>query len=102
MARSSFEAFRWETPAISIELIDRQFEFVIVDAPELCVPADSRTFAEQFARDAAGAGIVAFENLGRDATLLVPTPISESEHYSHLAAFVRGAPKNNRLLSGEH
>ena len=33
-----------------------------------------------------------FANLGKDATLVVPSPISPDTAYTHIAAFVRHAP----------
>lgn len=89
---SPFAAFRWETPAIVRELLARPFEFVLVDSPELAVAADAQTFAGQFAKASPGAGVVTFANLGGDATLVVPAPLAPARVYSHLAAFLRGAP----------
>lgn len=96
LSASPFSAFRWETPPISRATAGRQFECVLLDAPELLFPADMHTFAEHFADDAIEEGVVIFDNLGRDATLVVPTPQSEIEVYAHLAAFLRGAPDMQR------
>ena len=92
LAASPLEAFRWETPAISNALLGRDFEFVLLDAPELMAPTDARTFAGYFDDDDSEAGVVTFQNLGGDALLLVPTPRGVLSHYAHLAAFLRGAP----------
>ena len=39
-----------------------------------------------------------FENLGKDAILVVPSPLGSEPAYSHLAAFIRYAPENQRHL----
>ena len=47
-----------------------------------------------------GKGKVAvFENLGRDATLVAPKPLQGVDHkyYTHLAAFMKGAPEDQVL-----
>lgn len=38
-------------------------------------------------------GIVLFENLGKDALLAVPAPLTASSSYDHLATFIRSAPE---------
>jgi hypothetical protein len=49
-------------------------------------------FAAYF--DAApGEDAIVFPNLGGDAVLVVPCPQGPDEHYPHLAAFLRNAPK---------
>ena len=37
--------------------------------------------------------VLTFPNLGGDAVLVVPAPISPADSYVHLARFLRGAPK---------
>jgi hypothetical protein len=90
---SPFPAFRWETPMISQRSVDRDFEFVLIDSPDLIVEPDQLTFQEHFSLEA-GKEIVVFENINRDAVLVVPIPILENSDYSHLAAFLRNAPNN--------
>jgi hypothetical protein len=86
-----FESFRWETPPITRESLSRSFEFVLVDAPEINITADLSPFREHF--DAHGEeGVIAFENLGGDALMVVPTPLADHAGYGHLAAFIRSAP----------
>lgn len=91
MAESPFQAFRWETPPLTRELANRNFEFVLLDSPFLAVSPDTRSFARYF-RDDDDRDIVCFDNLGGDALLIVPSPRAPASVYSHLAAFVRGAP----------
>ena len=91
LAGSRFAAFRWETPPVTAASVSRHFEFVLLDSPELTRRADPRAFAKYFG-SATEEGVVVFPNLGRDAVMVVPSPISPAPCYAHLAAFVRGAP----------
>lgn len=95
LAACSFTAFRWETPPVTRATIQRPFEFVLLDAPELDRAADSSDFAEHF-RSAGSNRIVTFANLGNDATLVVPVPVGAKTAYAHLGAFVREAPAAQR------
>lgn len=94
LSRSPFEAFFWELPPVSADSLESAFEFVLCDAPGLArVNAEPEAFAEHFA-GSENDGVVVFENLGGDATLVVPCPRTESNHYTHLAAFVRAADRS--------
>ena len=79
----------------------RQFEFVLVNDPFLssfAESADMEAFSEHFelGEDPPPAAVV-FPNLGRDAVLVVPQPLSAPEDvkhtYGHCANFVRHAPE---------
>lgn len=91
LAEARLDAFRWETPPVTRDTLDRPFEFVLLDAPELKRPADPSDFAEHF-RHAPSADVIEFTNLGGDALMVVPTPGEPRAAYAHLAAFARGAP----------
>jgi len=91
LADMPFRAFRWETPPVTAANVDRPFEFVVIDSPGLERPADANAFDEHFANDPDSA-VVTFDNLGKDATLVVPSPATSDDAYPHLAAFVRHAP----------
>lgn len=92
LANSPFSAFRWETPPITRASVDRPFEFVLIDSPGLAQNPDAEAFAAHFA--AAGTrGVVEFQNLGKDATMVVPCPQGPKSAYGHIAAFVRYAPE---------
>ena len=93
LATSPFEAFRWETPPVSLANLSRLFEFVLLDSPCLDREPDQAAFAEHFLKTQAA---VTFSNLGRDATLVVPCPIGIATAYGHLANFVRKAPPVQR------
>ncbi|WP_434426587.1 DUF6940 family protein [Nannocystis pusilla] len=88
---SPYSAFFWETPAVSARSTTRPFEMVVVSAPHLARAAPSPTaFAEHLEPD--GPAVRTFANLGGDATLVVPRPLTEHAAYGHLAAFLRGGP----------
>lgn len=94
LADAPFEGFRWETPSLTAQTLERPFEFVLLDAASFASRrTDTRSFADHFDRDESDAGIVSFENLGRDALLVVPTPRTKDDVYGHLATFVRRAPE---------
>ncbi len=93
LAASPFAAYFWETPPVTTSLLSRPFEFVLVEARGLARAApDLGAFRDHFSADDDNDGIVTFENLGRDATLVVPCPVASAAAYVHLAAFLRGAP----------
>lgn len=86
-----FASFRWESPPVHSDALHKDFEFVVVDAPELEVAADKQTFAEYFR--SMGAGQVGeFTNLSGDAQLIVPSPIDPDSNYNHFGAFLHSAP----------
>lgn len=97
LANSPFSAFRWETPPITRETADRHFEFVLLDSPGLARTPDTKTYANYFTADGADEGVMTFENLGKDALLVVPSPRGPDSAYGHLAAFVRGAPELQKI-----
>ena len=89
MRDAPFVAFRWETPPLTSSNIDQPFECLFHDSPGLDVRADPTDFDAYFQP---GIEIVSFANLGADALLIVPCPISTSANYSHIGAFHRSAP----------
>jgi hypothetical protein len=96
LSEISYRAFRWETPPVTRGTVERDFEFVILDSPGIDLPADPADFSEHFTAHRPGDGIVVFENLGRDAVLVVPVPLGTDSAYSHLAAFARQAPASQQ------
>ena len=98
LADAPFEAYRWETPAVTAGTVGRPFEFVLLDAPGLTRAPEPEAFAGQFDGAQRGAGVVTFANLGKDAVLVVPLPVPGGDPgaYVHLAAFVRGAPEGQK------
>ena len=87
-----FSAYRWETPPVTARTVRRPFEFVLLDSPDLARPPDAGAFTAHFSD--ADAKVVVFENIGKDATLVVPSPRGPAAAYGHLAAFTRQAPES--------
>lgn len=88
---SPFEAFFWEVKPITKNKVDEVFEFVLVESSALRqITASDASFKQYFKE---GEQVVSFSNLGGDAQLVVPTKMSETAHYPHLAKFVRNAPQ---------
>src|SRR5690606_32209774 len=96
LADVPFTAFRWETPAVTKKTIGRGFEFVVLDSPGLTRRPDRDSFADQFFQAGSDRDVITFDNLGRNAVLVVPAPLADDKHYPHLGAFVRGAPATQR------
>lgn len=92
-----FPAYFWETPPVTNAMLDREFEFVLVDSPHLAkVQTSKSAFANQFASAEPGATVIEFSNLGGDATLVAPCPCAPRSAYSQVGAFARRAPKNQQ------
>lgn len=84
-------AYYWETPPLTRNSLDRDFEFVAILARELIdIPVDRTSFAEYFSL--APGNAVRFRNLGGDATLVAPVPTQDGTEYRHLAEFLNLAP----------
>ena len=69
----------------------------MLDSPGLARTPDTKTYANYFTGDGADEGVMTFENLGKDALLVVPSPRGPDSAYGHLAAFVRGAPELQKI-----
>jgi len=89
-----YRAFRWETPPVGKRTMARPFEHVVIDDPGLDCAPDPRAFARQFADRTEASPVLAFPNLGHDATFMVPRPLGPEAMYVHFAAFLRGAPRS--------
>ncbi len=86
------EAIFWETPPCTLSSADHAFEFVWVPASHLAqAQPDTRQFQGHFGT-APERLVVLFQNLGGDATLVVPEGSSPSQNYAHLLSFLRYAP----------
>lgn len=89
-----FDAFFWETPPVKKETLESQFEFVLVASASLSrlVP-DPSPFRSQFSSHDSEP-VLTFPNLGGDALLVVPAPLADETCYTHLARFLRDAPRS--------
>ena len=98
LADSSFDAYFWETPPITLSTIGRKFEFVLVDNPRLKkVKPNPNPFKQYFISAPKNRDIITFLNLRKDATLVVPCPNKENSAYTHLANFVRQASSSQQI-----
>lgn len=89
VAALPYPAVCWETPPL-VRPLASPFVCVFVESPALAqVTADSGPFSAKFE---AGAPVVVFPSLGRDAWLVAPCPQAADAMYTHLLAFVRTAP----------
>jgi hypothetical protein len=86
------QSFYWECPALSSENSKKQFEFILKEANLHQSPTDSQAFHKYFQN--CKNNIVTFQNLGGDATLIVPCPLASTDHYGHFAEFLRNAPSD--------
>ena len=94
---SRFDAFFWENPPITKLNVKQAYEFVVVNSPQLAkVMADPNPFREKFKSAPPGKHVIAFENMGRDAELIVPCPLVEQSIYVHFASFIQGAPDGQK------
>ena len=97
LAGAPFPAFFWEAPPLTSATVNQAYECVLVDSPQLAgMRPDTASFADYFKDAGAGRKVVVFENLGKDAVLVVPCPDAPPSVYTHFAAFVRGAPEGQR------
>ena len=92
LADSPFSAFRWETPPITAATAGCDFECVLLRYEALNRPVDRAAFSGHFD----DGDIVTFQNLGRDAVLVVPCPSGDETVYGHLASFSRGASESQQ------
>jgi len=94
LAGAPFSAYFWETPPVTHATTKQDFQFVLVNSPELAgVTAEPGSFEVYFQSTHASEGIVTFPNLGKDAMLVVPCPDKSAPAYPHIAAFTRSAPE---------
>jgi hypothetical protein len=98
LAHAPYDAFRWETPPITVDSVNRPFEFVLLNSPKLAVEPNPSAFAEHLQEAVGKSDIVSFSNLKHDAILVVPRCLAPESAYGHLAAFVRHAPESQKHL----
>ena len=84
---TKFDAYYWEHPGLKRKFLDKTYECVLMNSPYLDRRlVDTDSFLEYFDQTKL---IVDFNNLGKNARLIVPTPQDEPHHYKHLARFMR-------------
>lgn len=94
---SPFTGVFWEVAPIARSQLGSPYRQVVAAAPRLgLLLPEPDAFAQHFGAD----DVVAFDNLGGDARLVVPARRGDPSIYGHLAAAVRGAPRDqlDRLM----
>jgi hypothetical protein len=92
LAALPFAGFAWECRAVTEQSLHAPLEMVAIDSPALAnASPDASPFAAELGR-AGERAVVVFDNLGRDARLVVPCKLASADCYAHLARFVRRAP----------
>jgi hypothetical protein len=90
LATSVFDAYFWESPPINNDTLHQPYEFVLVNSSALSrIQASKKAFSKYFHQHKNG--VVCFENLGKDALLIVPSPLVGTPDFPHLSVFVRNA-----------
>ena len=97
LATTSFPAFYWEHPGLRTSLLRQPYEFVLLISTSLEKRRlNTSAFADFFQGDEL---VVDFDNLGKNARLVVPTPKGDLADNKHLAKFIRAdKPKQQQLL----
>lgn len=95
LSNSKYPAFFWEHPSNTKLTLNSIYEFVLIDSKRLDqVSQDARPFRDFLNTTE---GVISFDNLGKNAKLIVPTNVEASANYSSLAKFVRTAPQNQTI-----
>ena len=99
LTQAPFRAYFWECSPLTSATLEREFSFVLVDAPALAnVVAEPEMFREHFQHPAAN-DFAVFPSLGRDAMLLAPVPQATNGDDAHLACyFRRRTPQQTREM----
>jgi len=97
LKNSPFQAYRWETPPVTITTADQPFEFVLLDSPDIAVDPDPTPFFEHFVNKEPE-DVVEFPSLGGDSILIAPCPDTALSNYGHLAAYLRNSHEPQQHL----
>lgn len=88
----AFEAFFWENKPLTKSNLGEEYECNVIKSDLLAGKnPDAHTFSSYFKKDKQ---VVAFPNLGKDALLIAPCPVSENQGYAHIGSFIRNAPES--------
>ena len=95
IASSTYQALRWETPSVNATTVEREFEFVLIDAPSLQRKENPRPFADPFKKQIKtdpSQVHATFPNIGGNAVMVAPLPTnSAGVNHCHLASYLRTA-----------
>lgn len=86
-----FMGFFWENKPISRATLSEEYEFVVIGTEAFNgLQTNQKPFEQYFEEEEL---VVNFENLGKNAVLVVPCPSPlYTEGYKHLGQFIRNAP----------
>ena len=84
-----FSAYKWETPVLDTNRLERLFEFVALNSPRLDRSENSTAFENQFAASSEDGSAIAFANIGKNAILVAPRPSGPDVNHCHLASYLR-------------
>lgn len=91
LAVIGFDAFFWENKPMTKANLDEVYECNVINSEYLAQKSpDFQTFSSYFIKDEE---VVSFPNLGKDARLVAPCPVSENNGYAHIGTFIREAPE---------
>jgi hypothetical protein len=93
LAEAPFATFTWETPALSFDTAEQDFECALMNAPYLDKPATPDAFRDYFE---AGKAMVSFANPRGDSTLVAPNPPApgiDEAPFASIGPFLRAAPR---------
>lgn len=86
-----FDQFYWEHPALTKKQLHLPYECMVLKTDHFNRRTiDTASFSTYLQKDNL---VAVFDNLGRNARLVVPTLKSNREHYKHLGAFLKSAPE---------
>lgn len=96
LATTSFPAFYWEHPGLRTSLLTQPYEFVLLISTSLEKRKLNTTAFANFFQT--GELVVDFDNLGKNARLVVPTPMGKLEENKHLGKFIRADKREQQQL----
>ena len=97
LQQSPYPAFGWETPPVTTDSLDQDFQYALTNRPWLADRADPGPFQGYLTAAGPGARTAAFPNLGGDALLIIPLPgQGPQDAYAHLGSFLRAAPADQQ------
>lgn len=87
LSNNTFPGLYWEHPGLRTALLHHPYEFVVLISTSLDKRSlNESAFADFFQTEKI---VTSFDNLGKNARLVVPTPNGELNSYKHLAKFLR-------------
>ena len=86
------DGYFWELPPLTRDSLGDPAEFVLVQSLFLSSLIVNRAPFDEHFQANPGKQVIAFDNLGGDALLIVPTPVGPEAAYPHFATFLKKGP----------